>query len=83
VRAALEEAFAECGPIKAVRLPSDRETGEMKGIGYIEFATKQAKVGAPGVLDVHLPCRATWLLPSDRGTGEIKGIGLLGSPPKG
>ncbi|GFH26067.1 uncharacterized protein HaLaN_24152 [Haematococcus lacustris] len=33
IKAALEEAFGECGEIKSIRLPSDRESGTLKGIG--------------------------------------------------
>ncbi len=44
VREALTEFFQECGEISAIRLPSDRESGELKGIGFVEFATPEAKV---------------------------------------
>ncbi len=47
VRAALQEAFGDCGEVKNIRLPSDRESGSLKGFAYIEFATTEAKVG-PG-----------------------------------
>ena len=43
MRAALTEAFGACGEVKNVRLPTDREHGGLKGIGYIEFATAEAK----------------------------------------
>lgn len=43
VRAALQEVFGECGEIKSIRLPSDREAGVLKGMGYVEFATVDAK----------------------------------------
>ncbi|ORZ20018.1 hypothetical protein BCR41DRAFT_351129 [Lobosporangium transversale] len=35
----LRSAFAECGEIISVRLPTDRETGQPKGFGYIQFKT--------------------------------------------
>lgn len=44
MRSALQEAFKECGDVTQVRLPMDRETGELKGIGFIEFGTVEAKV---------------------------------------
>jgi len=47
VRSQLMEAFKECGEISAVRLPTDRETGDLKGIGFVEFATSGGKVRAP------------------------------------
>ncbi|GFH29022.1 uncharacterized protein HaLaN_27610, partial [Haematococcus lacustris] len=43
IKAALEEAFAECGQVKSIRLPSDRESGTLKGIGYVEFESVEAK----------------------------------------
>ena len=44
VREQLTAAFADCGAVNTVRLPTDRESGELKGIGFIEFATTEAKV---------------------------------------
>ena len=32
-------AFAECGEILSIRLPTDRESGQPKGFGYIQFST--------------------------------------------
>ena len=49
VRQALTEAFGEKGEVVAVRLPSDRETGELKGIGFIEFASPEGKAAAVGL----------------------------------
>ena len=46
VRQALTEAFGEKGEVVAVRLPSDRETGELKGIGFVEFASPEGKAAA-------------------------------------
>ena len=44
VRTALMEAFKDCGDISSMRLPSDRDTGALKGFGYIEFGSAEAKV---------------------------------------
>jgi hypothetical protein len=44
VRQALTEAFADCGAVNQVRLPTDRETGELKGIAFVEFADSDGKV---------------------------------------
>ena len=44
IRGAFEEAFKECGEIKSIRLPSDREAGVLKGFAYIEFDSVEAKV---------------------------------------
>ncbi|EMC93607.1 hypothetical protein BAUCODRAFT_76311, partial [Baudoinia panamericana UAMH 10762] len=39
------EVFSEYGSIKAVRLPTDRDTGALKGFGYVEmFSIDDAKV---------------------------------------
>ena len=32
-------AFAECGEILSVRLPTDRESGQAKGFGYVQFSS--------------------------------------------
>ncbi len=54
VRQALTEAFAECGEINSVRLPTDRETGDLKGIAFIEFASPDGKVSTPSLWEVHV-----------------------------
>ncbi len=33
----LEELFSQFGPVKSVALIKDRETGRMKGFGFVEF----------------------------------------------
>lgn len=35
----IRSAFAECGEIISIRLPTDRETGQPKGFGYIQFSS--------------------------------------------
>ncbi len=45
-RAALEELFGQCGKIVNMRLPTDRDSGELKGFAYIEFKDKSSKSGA-------------------------------------
>jgi nucleolin len=49
-RAALNEAFGACGEINRMRLPTDRDSGELKGFAYIEFASAEGKAAA-GELD--------------------------------
>lgn len=51
VRAALQEAFGAMGEIKSIRLPSDREAGTLKGMGYIEFDTTEARDKAAAELN--------------------------------
>ena len=48
VREQLTAAFAHCGAVSTVRLPTESESGELKGIGFIEFATTEAKVSQQG-----------------------------------
>ena len=37
IRNGLFEAFAECGEVWKVRIPTDRDTGEIKGFAFVEF----------------------------------------------
>eukprot|EP00201_Polytomella_parva_P004455 CAMPEP_0175079504 /NCGR_PEP_ID=MMETSP0052_2-20121109/24862_1 /TAXON_ID=51329 ORGANISM="Polytomella parva, Strain SAG 63-3" /NCGR_SAMPLE_ID=MMETSP0052_2 /ASSEMBLY_ACC=CAM_ASM_000194 /LENGTH=346 /DNA_ID=CAMNT_0016349847 /DNA_START=55 /DNA_END=1091 /DNA_ORIENTATION=+ len=46
VRAALQEAFGACGEVTRISLPMDRESGYLKGIAFIDFATKEGKTKA-------------------------------------
>jgi nucleolin len=43
VRSAITELFGTCGEVVHVRLPTDRETGELKGFGFVEFSDPSAK----------------------------------------
>ena len=75
MRQQLTNAFGEAaGTVVNVRLPMDRESGELKGIGFIEFESADAKVGArvlqlllvlPRVLHSLLPLHLArpWLHP--------------------
>ncbi len=45
----LSEVFAEYGTVKRVQLPTDRETGRMRGFGFVELdndAEEQAAIDA-------------------------------------
>jgi hypothetical protein len=53
VRQQLTEAFQECGEVSSVRLPTDRETGALKGIAFIEFASPDGKVGFAASYTAH------------------------------
>ncbi|KAG0998700.1 hypothetical protein G6F28_001700 [Rhizopus arrhizus] len=59
-RTALTEAFQEFGTIVGdIRLPYNRESGALKGIGYIEFeTTEQAEAAVKGMNGVELNGRA-------------------------
>ncbi len=36
----LKEAFAEYGTIKSVKLPTDRDTGRMRGFAFVEMESE-------------------------------------------
>ena len=52
----LWDVFAEYGDVKSVRVPTDRESGKVKGFAYVEFsdieASKKAFAGVQG-LELH------------------------------
>lgn len=47
----LKEVFAEYGSVKRVYLPTDRETGRMRGFGFVEMATDAEEEAAIETLD--------------------------------
>lgn len=48
----LRAAFADCGyPPKSVTLVTDRETGQMRGFGFVELESEQRAKEAISVLD--------------------------------
>ena len=46
VRNQLTAAFANYGDVQNIRLPTDRETGELKGFGYVQFGSADEKNAA-------------------------------------
>jgi len=38
--------FAEYGTVKSVQLPTDRETGRMRGFGFVEMGTEAEEMAA-------------------------------------
>ena len=48
---ALNEVFAEYGSVKRVQLPVDRETGRMRGFGFVEMETETEESAAIDALD--------------------------------
>lgn len=64
----LWETFGEFGSVSAIRLPTDRETGKVKGFGYIEYGSledaQKAYDGASGIQiegrSVNLDVSALW-----------------------
>jgi RNA recognition motif-containing protein len=47
----LSNVFSEYGTVKRVQLPTDRETGRMRGFGFVEMDTEAAETAAIEALD--------------------------------
>ncbi len=47
----LSQVFAEYGTVKRVQLPTDRETGRMRGFGFVEMGTDAEETAAIEALD--------------------------------
>jgi len=47
----LTSVFAEYGSVKRVQLPTDRETGRMRGFGFVEMGTDAEETAAIEALD--------------------------------
>ncbi|MDJ0600284.1 MAG: RNA-binding protein [Crocosphaera sp.] len=47
----LEQVFAEYGTVKSVKLPTDRETGRVRGFGFVEMDTDTEEEAAIEALD--------------------------------
>jgi RNA recognition motif-containing protein len=47
----LSTIFAEYGTVKRVQLPTDRETGRMRGFGFVEMDTEAEETAAIEALD--------------------------------
>ena len=47
----LTSVFAEYGGVKRVQLPTDRETGRMRGFGFVEMNTDAEEDAAISALD--------------------------------
>ncbi len=47
----LSAVFAEYGAVKRVQLPTDRETGRMRGFGFVEMETDDQETAAIEALD--------------------------------
>lgn len=43
--------FAEYGTVKRVQLPTDRETGRMRGFGFVEMSSESEEAAAIEALD--------------------------------
>lgn len=47
----LSQVFAEYGAVKSVKLPTDRETGRMRGFGFVEMSSDAEEEAAIEALD--------------------------------
>lgn len=47
----LSAVFAEYGSVKRVQLPTDRETGRMRGFGFVEMSSDDEETAAIDALD--------------------------------
>ncbi|PNW57450.1 UNVERIFIED_CONTAM: RNA-binding protein [Euhalothece sp. KZN 001] len=47
----LNEVFADYGTVKRVTIPVDRETGKVRGFGFVELESESEEVSAIEVLD--------------------------------
>ncbi len=47
----LNQAFAAHGTVKRVQLPTDRETGRMRGFAFVEMGTEAEETAAIEALD--------------------------------
>ena len=47
----LTAVFAEYGTVKRVQLPTDRETGRMRGFGFVEMSAESEETAAIEALD--------------------------------
>ncbi|MEH2328289.1 RNA recognition motif domain-containing protein [Nostoc sp.] len=47
----LRQVFAEYGAVKNVQLPIDRETGRMRGFGFVELESDEQEQAAIDALD--------------------------------
>ncbi|MEM1308104.1 MAG: RNA-binding protein [Cyanobacteria bacterium P01_H01_bin.153] len=45
------EVFKEYGTVKRVQLPTDRETGRMRGFGFVEMSSEEEELAAIEALD--------------------------------
>jgi nucleolin len=73
----LWDVFAEYGDVKSVRMPTDRESGRVKGFGYIEFFdTETAKKAFEGTQQMELlgrNLRVDYSQPREEGGGARGG----------
>lgn len=89
LRIIFREAFGEFGEVLSVRLPTDRESQQRKGFGYVEFGDQASAVKAFEALQgkelFGRPIRLDYSQPrgpagnGSRGRGELCGVDVMDS----
>ena len=54
----LREAFSSCGEISSIRFATDRETGDFKGFGHVEFVESDSTDAAVALAGTYVMDRA-------------------------
>jgi nucleolin len=79
---AVQEAFQEYGNISRVSLPTDRETGALKGFGYVDFSNTEEATSALEALNgaeiAGRPIRLDFAAARDDSAGGGRGGGFGG-----
>lgn len=47
----IQQAFSEYGSVKSVKLPTDRETGRVRGFAFVEMSSEAEEAAAIEALD--------------------------------
>jgi RNA recognition motif-containing protein len=48
---AINEVFSEYGEVKRIQMPTDRETGRMRGFAFVEMSSESEELAAIDALD--------------------------------
>ncbi|KAL2644559.1 hypothetical protein R1flu_012146 [Riccia fluitans] len=75
IRASLKEFFAECG-VENIRIPTDRETGEVKGFAYVELMDMDSMSRALQLDGKDIDGETLVVNPSGQGGGRGSGGGF-------
>lgn len=70
----MRQTFGECGDIKSVRFAEDRDTGEFRGFGHVEFYDGNHVDAAMALANTDVmgrPIRVSSLSPSPRRLGTV------------
>lgn len=79
----LRDAFKDCGTITQVRFSTDRETGDFKGYGHVEFAETEATDAAVALAGTKILGRAVRVDFANDRRQSFGGGGRFGSGDRG